>query len=236
MIFAKNLSLSTILKNVSISLPKGRITTLIGKSGAGKTSLLKCFAQLYHNYSGDIYVSIEGDGLKSLRELTTQQRVQSVGFVFQQFNLFPHMTVIQNCVQPQVKALGVSLEQAEQRASSWLKILGLLEKKNAYPEQLSGGQQQRVAIARALSLEPKVILFDEPASALDPEGKKSLAVLLKTLNQEGVTIGLCSHDVSFIKELIDRVYLLDAGMIVDEYQINDGPLSIDSPIGKFLSE
>lgn len=235
MIFTKNLTFKNILKNITVSLPKGSMTMFIGKSGAGKTSLLKCLAQLYSNYGGDIHVRASDNfPYKSLKKLTAQERVHAVGFVFQQFNLFPHMTVLQNCVHPQIAALGITLDQAEKKAIYWLEALGLLAHQAVYPSQLSGGQQQRVAIARALVLEPKVLLFDEPSSALDPMGTKALAALLKDLNNKGVTIGLCSHDVSFIKELLDRVYLLEAGTVIDSYQKADGQLVIGSPIEMFL--
>jgi ABC-type polar amino acid transport system ATPase subunit len=135
-----------------------------------------------------------------------------------------------------VTVLGLTHEQAEQKANYWLDALGLSAQKDAYPSQLSGGQQQRVAIARALVLEPKVLLFDEPSSSLDPHGTKLLAALLKDLNKKGITIGLSSHDVSFVKELLDRVYLLDDGMVISAYQKTEGPLLSSSLIGNFLSE
>ncbi len=233
MITTKNLSLTikgkTILNDISVSLPKGRVTSFIGKSGAGKTSLLKCLAHLYPLYNGDI---IYHD--TPLKLLTAKQRLHAIGFVFQQFNLFPHMTVLQNCVQPQTTVLGVAFKFAEQQALDWLETLGLSPFKDTYPHQLSGGQQQRVAIARALALKPQVLLFDEPSSALDPEGTKSLATLLKDLNKQGITIGLCSHDVTFLNELLNRVYLIDNGTVIDLYDTTTGELPAESPIGNFL--
>lgn len=235
MISTKHLTLQLkhkpILNNISVSLPQGKITTFIGKSGAGKTSLLKCMANLHHGYQGDILY--QG---RLIKTLTQSQRVQAVGFVFQQFNLFAHLTVLQNCVQPQVMALGASCEQAKKNANAQLDALGVAAYKNSYPSQLSGGQQQRVAIARALLLKPQVLLFDEPSSALDPQATKSLAQLLKDLSKTGITIGLCSHDVAFIKEFFDCVYLIEAGSVVDEYSQQCGPLLATSPIGQFLGE
>lgn len=234
MITTKNLTLQlkhkTVLNNVSITLPQGAITAFIGQSGAGKTSLLKCLANLYR-YHGDVLY--QGNPLK---KLTVQQRVHAVGFVFQQFHLFNHMSVLHNCVQPQVVALKIPWQRAEKKALAVLDSLGLLAHAQAYPHQLSGGQQQRVAIARALVLEPKVLLFDEPSSALDPQATKQLAQLLKDLNKKGVTVGLCSHDVAFIKDLSDCVYLVDGGKVVDEYHVVKGILLAESPIGNFLGK
>jgi ABC-type polar amino acid transport system ATPase subunit len=233
MITTKNLKLKiknkTILDNVSVTVPKGRITTFVGKSGAGKTSLLKCLAHLYHHYSGDILYQDT-----SITTLTPQQHARTVGFVFQQLNLFPHLTVLQNCTQPQVMALKTPLPKAQEKSLTWLDALGLAEHKDAYPHQLSGGQQQRVAIARALALEPQVLLFDEPSSALDPQNTRDLATLLKDLNKTGITIGLCSHDVTFIKEMLDSVYLIDNGTVIDEHHRMMGTLSPSGPIGTFL--
>jgi len=234
MITTKNVGLTikhkTIIDNASISLPKGSITAFIGKSGAGKTSLLKCIAQLYTNYSGDI--AYQGVSLKTL---PPQQRVHAIGYVFQQFNLFPHLTVLENCIQPQL-VNGTSIAAAQKKADDLLDALDLAPFKKSYPSALSGGQQQRVAIARALALEPQVLLFDEPSSALDPQSTQALASLLKNLNQKGITIGFCSHDVSFIKNLLDRVYLLENGKIIDQYQATDSQMPpTSSPIGYFLS-
>lgn len=230
----KNLSLTIgkqqILTDVSVTLAKGKITTFIGKSGAGKTSLLKCLAQLYQHYNGEVVY--QG---KPLHTLTTQERVRAVGFVFQQFNLFPHLTVLHNCIQPQMVALGLPFDKAQEKALSWLKDLGVAAFKDKYPHQLSGGQQQRVAIARALALEPQVLLFDEPSSALDPHSTKMLANLLKGLNKTGITIGLCSHDIAFIQEMQDRIYMLDGGVVIDTHEVIDGPVSLTSPIGQFMT-
>lgn len=238
MITTKNLSLIIksgkknlpILKDICVSLEKNKITTFIGSSGAGKTSLLKCLAHLHKSYSGDILYQDT-----PVHTLTTKQRVQKIGFVFQQFNLFAHLTVLQNCVQPQTHILGISTEAALKKTGKLLESLGLAAYKNAYINQLSGGQQQRVAIARALALEPQILLFDEPSSALDPQSTKILASLLKDLLKTGITIGLCSHDVAFIKAIQDKIYLLDHGTVIDEHAISSGPLLPTSPIGLFLN-
>ena len=235
MITTKKLNLTfknkKILDNISIHLQQGKITTFIGKSGAGKTSLLKCLGQLFQFYSGEILYKD-----KQIKSLSGQQRANTIGFVFQQFHLFPHLTVLQNCVQPQVVVLGLSQSIAEERTTTWLKSMGLLELKNAYPNKLSGGQQQRVAIVRALVLQPQVLLFDEPSSSLDPQSTRDLAELLKSLNKSGITIGLCSHDIAFIKTLMDKVYMLEDGMVIDEYCLQNGPLTLESRIGHFLCE
>jgi ABC-type polar amino acid transport system ATPase subunit len=202
----------TVLKNVSFTVERGRITSFIGKSGAGKTSLLKCIAQLVTFYKGKIL--FKGKPLKSL---TLRERASCVGFVFQQFNLFPHMTVLENCMHPLFAVFKMTKVQAEEKAREVLKQLAMENFCSAHPSQLSGGQQQRVAIARALCLNPEVLLFDEPTSALDPESTKSLQRLLHNLCEKGITIVLSSHDMPFIKSVLDRVYFLENGQIVDDF-------------------
>jgi ABC-type polar amino acid transport system ATPase subunit len=231
MIITKQLSLTlnkkNILHDVSISLSRGRITTFVGPSGSGKTSLLKCLANVYSHYTG----TITSNG-KTLAELAPQERAQTVGFVFQQFNLFPHLTVLENCVQPRMVVLKTPRLVAEQHAINILTKLDLAHIQDRHPFQLSGGQQQRVAIARALMLEPKVLLMDEPSSALDPHNTQQLGMLLKQLNLEGLTIGLCSHDSAFISTLIDQVYLIENGTIIETYESTHGPMP--HTIGSFL--
>lgn len=221
MIKTKNVSLQigdkTILNNVSCEVAKQRITAFIGHSGAGKTSLLKCIANLNVAYEG----TITHDGTP-ITGLTAQQRVHAIGFVFQQFNLFPHMTVLQNCMHPMIAVLGIDSEKAQAKALLTLKSLGMDFYKDSYPSKLSGGQQQRVAIARALCLDPKVLLFDEPTSALDPQSTKTLQVLLKDLIKTGVTIALSSHDMAFVLGVMDKVYFMSDGQIVEAYDVTVG--------------
>lgn len=232
MITVKNLSLQLqgkpILNNVNVAITKGRITIFIGASGAGKTSLIKSVAQVYKHYVGDIL--LYGQDAK---QLSAQQRAQAMGVVFQHGYLFPHLTVLNNCVQPQV-INGIAADVAHEHAFKQLEQLHIAHLASAYPGHLSGGQQQRVAIARALCLQPAVLLLDEPSSALDPHNTKLLATLLKNLNEAGVTIALCSHDVLLVKELLDRVYLLENGAVVEEADFH-AQLPIGKQITAFLA-
>ena len=197
-----------ILNNVSFEIPKGKITAFIGPSGAGKTSLLKCVANLYSHYTGTLLFQ----GVP-IRELSDKERAHSIGFIFQQFNLFPHMTVLQNCCKPLQLLYKLSSHDAEAKALRVLESLGMGMFKDAYPAKLSGGQQQRVAIARALCLEPQLLLFDEPSSALDPQSTKMLATLMVELCKNGVTIALSSHDMNLVSDIADNVYYLEDGCL-----------------------
>ncbi|MFC2049322.1 amino acid ABC transporter ATP-binding protein [Chlamydiota bacterium] len=200
-----------ILNQVSFELKQGRITAFIGKSGAGKTTLLKCIANLHAHYEG--IITCDGQDLKNLSSL---ERSTTIGFVLQQFHLFPHFTALQNCTFALNEVVGLKADEAETRAIETLTLLGMLPFVNAYPAQLSGGQQQRVAIARALVMQPKVLLLDEPTSALDPDSKKSLANVLFDLHAKGLTLALSSHDMPFIKKIMDRIYYMDEGKLVEE--------------------
>lgn len=205
-------SMKPILKNISCKIPNGRITLFIGKSGAGKTSLLKCIAQLQTAYKG----SIECNGI-NISTLSPQERVKQIGFVFQHFNLFPHMNALNNCINPLMHVAGLSQEEASNMAYEKLELLGMKEFAASYPNQLSGGQQQRIAIARALCLNPKFLLFDEPTSALDPENSKALQLIIKDLSKQGISIAIASHDMAFVKDLADSIYFLDNGSIQEVY-------------------
>jgi len=198
----------TILNNVTFEIPQGKITAFIGPSGAGKTSLLKCIANLYSHYTG----TLMHQGT-SIQKLSDKKRAHSIGFIFQQFNLFPHMTVLQNCSSPLQMLHELSNEDATAKALIVLAQLGMSALKDTYPAKLSGGQQQRVAIARALCLEPQVLLFDEPSSALDPQNTKMLAALMGDLCKNGVTIALSSHDMNLVSDIADHVYYLEDGCI-----------------------
>lgn len=212
MIKGKNLVLKPILKNICFELRKGRITSFIGQSGAGKTTLLKCIANLNSHYEGCI--AIDGKDLKGLPSI---ERASSVGFVHQQFHLFPHLTVLQNCTYALKKVLGLQDEEASLRSLEILESLGMKEHASAYPNFLSGGQQQRAAIARALALRPKVLLFDEPTSALDPNSKQGLLAVLQNLKEMGITIALSTHDMPFIRQIMDCIYFLENGELVEEW-------------------
>ncbi len=200
------------LDHASFTIPKGRITTFMGYSGAGKTTLLKCMANLNAHYEG--LIAWKGQDLKSL---TSIERAALTGFVFQQFHLFPHFSVLENCTYALVKTLLMSESEAISRSMEMLKSLGMDIFLHMFPSELSGGQQQRVAIARALVLQPEVLLLDEPTSALDPESKKNLENLLLDLNKQGMTIVLSSHDMPFIKKMKDYVYFMEKGKIVEEF-------------------
>lgn len=200
-----------ILNDISFELKKGRITFFLGQSGSGKTTLLKCISNLHSTYEG--LITCEG---KDIKQLSSVERASSIGFVLQQFHLFPHFTVLKNCTYALAKALKIEGREAKEKATEILHSLGMHPFIHAYPLQLSGGQQQRAAIARALVLSPKILLLDEPTSALDPESKKSLQTLLLDLSQQGITLGLSSHDMPFVQKMMDCVYFMENGKFVEE--------------------
>lgn len=232
MIVAKKITLKhkavAILDQVSFELKRGRITAFIGRSGAGKTTLLKCIANLHNQYDGQL--RCEGRELKSL---TALERSTTIGFVLQQFHLFPHFTVLQNCTYALERVAGLKSE-AEARAIEMLTSLGLLPYVTAYPDRLSGGQQQRVAIARALVMRPKLLLLDEPTSALDPESRLSLETVLFDLHAQGLTLAISSHDMPFLRRFVDCIYYLEKGKIIEacDRQLED-PASKEK-INQFL--
>jgi ABC-type polar amino acid transport system ATPase subunit len=219
-----------VLKEVSFELKPGKITAFMGESGAGKTTLLKCIANLHSHYEG--VMTYAGQDLKNLEPV---ERASTVGFVLQQFHLFPHLSTLHNCTLALVDTLGFSPQEAQQKASSILNALGMEAFTHALPSQLSGGQQQRVAIARALALSPQVLLLDEPTSALDPENKKSLETLLLELNRQGITIGISSHDMPFIRRVTDFVYFMEKGAVIETWDQNTEELASKQRIQQFLS-
>lgn len=219
-----------VLKEVCFELRKGRITTFIGQSGAGKTTLLKCIANLHSHYEGVITC----DG-KDIRNFNSVERASTIGFVLQQFHLFPHLSVLQNCTYALVNAFKAIEAEAEKRVIEILNILSMQPFIHSFPSQLSGGQQQRVAIARALVLRPEVLLLDEPTSALDPESKKSLESLLLDLNARGITIVLSSHDMPFIRKIMDYVYFMEQGELIEEWDRAIDDLSSKEKINHFLT-
>lgn len=232
MVTVKNISYSRnstlILNNISCELLPGRITTLIGASGAGKTTLIKAIAELIEITSGSI--TVRNDDIKNL---TARQRAQTIGFVFQEYNLFPHKTVLQQCIEPQI-LIGITAVQAEKKAHEILTILGIDIYALCYPRDLSGGQQQRVAVARALCLEPKILLLDEPTAALDPHNTDKLAALLIDLKNRGYTIGVSTQDMRFAAAILDRVYLVDKGTIIDSFDKTVQKLEDCPAINEFL--
>lgn len=220
---------SYILKDVYFTLRKGRITTFIGQSGAGKTTLLKCIANLCSHYEGEIFCA-QGN----LSQLNAAQRASAIGFVHQQFHLFPHFNVLQNCAYGLVNTLQIPREEAEALSMQTLAALNMQAYALALPSHLSGGQQQRAAIARALVLQPEVLLLDEPTSALDPESKKGIECVLLDLVARGCTIALSSHDMPFVNKIMDYVYFLEKGEVVEEWDKESECLSSKSKIRQFL--
>ncbi len=202
-----------VLKGVSTHFNAGEVAVIIGASGSGKSTLLRTLNRLEKHDSGRIVVDgIEvGDDQKALDALRAE-----VGIVFQQFNLFPHLTVLQNCTLAPVHLRRQTPDQAQASALALLDRVGLAHKANAYPTELSGGQQQRVAIARALAMEPEVLLFDEPTSALDPELVGEVLAVIRRLAEAGMTMMVVTHEVRFAKQVADRVIFMDEGRIVEE--------------------
>lgn len=201
-----------VLKGVNAEIDKGEVVVIIGPSGSGKSTVLRCMNYLEEPTSGDVIV----DGMNlNVKENINNVRAE-VGMVFQRFNLFPHMTVLDNITLAPQKIRGLSKADAEAIAHDLLGKVGLSDKAEAYPEQLSGGQQQRVAIARALAMKPKVMLFDEPTSALDPEMVSEVLDVMKDLAKEGMTMVVVTHEMSFAKEVATRVLFVDGGEILEE--------------------
>jgi polar amino acid transport system ATP-binding protein len=193
----------------------GQLVCIIGKSGSGKSTLLRCINLLESPTSGQIFV----DGIELTDpDVDIDQARRSIGMVFQQFNLFPHLTVLRNVSIAQEKVLKRSRAESDRRSLEGLRRVGLEAKAGVYPAQLSGGQQQRVAIARALAMEPKVMLFDEPTSALDPELVGEVLSVMRKLAEDGMTMVVVTHEMGFARELADRVVFMDEGVIVE-----DGP-------------
>ena len=211
---SKQFNKTRALKNVSLEVNKGDIISLIGPSGSGKSTLLRCIHGLEHVDTGKIYMDNEWMNPDDEKKFRAQRN--RMGFVFQHFNLFPNMSVLQNCKLAQVEVLNKSDEEAEKTALEYLDKVGLLEKKDAYPNNLSGGQKQRVAIARALCMNPDIMLFDEPTSALDPEMIKEVLEVMKDLGKQGMTMVVVTHEMGFARKVGTRVVFLDQGEIVEE--------------------
>ena len=211
---SKNFDKTHALKNVSLEVNKGDIISLIGPSGSGKSTLLRCIHGLEHVDTGKIYMDDEWMNPDDEKKFRAQRN--RMGFVFQHFNLFPNMSVLQNCKLAQVEVLNKTDEEAEKTALEYLDKVGLLEKKDAYPNNLSGVQKQRVAIARALCMNPDIMLFDEPTSALDPEMIKEVLEVMKDLGKQGMTMVVVTHEMGFARKVGTRVVFLDQGEIVEE--------------------
>ena len=209
----KNFQGMEVLKDVSITINKGDVVCVIGPSGSGKSTFLRCLNMLEKPSSGKII--FDGEDLAAPKANLNLHR-QKMGMVFQQFNLFPHMTVLENLTCAPMMLKKVSKEEAEAKALDLLGRVGLADRANSYPNKLSGGQKQRVAIVRALCMDPDVMLFDEPTSALDPEMVGEVLDVMKTLAKKGLTMVVVTHEMGFAREVSNRVLFLDDGVIAEE--------------------
>lgn len=202
-----------VLRGVNLEVHKGEVVVVIGPSGSGKSTFLRCINHLEQPTAGEIHIdgiNLE-DGQVNINEIR-----QTVGMVFQQFNLFPHLTVLENVTLAPVRVLNMEKKTAERLGRELLGKVGLADKEKSYPNQLSGGQKQRVAIARALAMKPKLMLFDEPTSALDPEMIGEVLAVMKQLALDGMTMIVVSHEMGFAREVADRVVFMDSGLLVEE--------------------
>ena len=201
-----------VLKGITLDIKEKEVVVIIGPSGSGKSTLLRCMNYLEEPTSGKVSV----DGIVLDGEANINKVREEVDMVFQRFNLFPHMTVLQNIMLAPIKVRHVSKQEAEDTARKLLARVGLADKADSYPNQLSGGQQQRVAIARALAMKPKVMLFDEPTSALDPEMVGEVLDVMRKLAEEGMTMVIVTHEMGFAREVGDRLLFVDDGRIIEQ--------------------
>jgi polar amino acid transport system ATP-binding protein len=211
-----------VLKGIDLEVRRGEVMCVLGPSGSGKSTLLRCINHLEKIHAGRLYVDgelvgyREADGkLYELREDEVARKRSEIGMVFQQFNLFPHMTAMENVALAPIQVKGVPRSDARNRAQQMLQRVGLGDKLTAYPAKLSGGQQQRVAIARALAMEPKLMLFDEPTSALDPELVGDVLDVMRQLARDGMTMIVVTHEMGFAREVADAVVFMDEGVVVE---------------------
>lgn len=214
----KSYGKNEVLKGIDLVVAPGEVVCLIGPSGSGKSTLLRCVNILEQPNAGTIHV---GGFEATDPEVDLDKMRRTVGMVFQQFNLFPHLTVAQNCTVAQTKVLKRPAAEAKETALKNLTRVGLGEFGERYPDELSGGQQQRVAIARALSMDPTLMLFDEPTSALDPETVGEVLAIMRSLAQAGMTMLVVTHEMSFAKEVADRVIFMDGGVVVEQGPAKD---------------
>lgn len=205
-----------VLRGISLDVAKGKVVVIIGPSGSGKTTLLRCLNALEVPTSGSVQIGeVRLDFSKKVERSSLPILRKQTGMVFQSYNLFPHMTALENVMEGPVTVKKISKEKAREKASSLLVKVGLGDKLDHYPAQLSGGQQQRVGIARALAMDPKVMLFDEPTSALDPELVGEVLKVMKELAQEGMTMVVVTHEMGFARDVADEVIFMDQGVIVE---------------------
>ena len=202
-----------VLKGINTEIKKGEVVVIIGASGSGKSTFLRTLNLLEYPTGGHIYFN-DVDITDAQSDINVHR--QKMGMVFQQFNLFPHMTILKNMTIAPIKLLGISKEDAEKKAMELLKKVGLADRRDAYPAQLSGGQKQRVAIVRALCMDPEVMLFDEPTSALDPEMVGEVLTVIKDLAASGMTMAVVTHEMGFAREVADRILFIDEGVIAEE--------------------
>ena len=211
-----------ILKGISFSVKKGEVLSIIGPSGSGKSTMLRCISQLEDVTDGSITIcgkKLVENGVYADKKLKHEIILKS-GLVFQNFNLFPHYSVLKNITDPQMQVLKKTKQEAEQTAMELLKRMGLAEKAQNYPCELSGGQQQRVSIARALALKPEVLLFDEPTSALDPELTGEILAVIKELASEKMTMVVVTHEMAFARDISTEIIFMDGGVIVEQGEPN----------------
>ena len=217
MIHVKDLKKSygkkNVLNGINEHIKKGEVVVIIGPSGSGKSTFLRCLNLLEEPTSGEII--FEGKNITD-KKIDINKTREKMGMVFQHFNLFPHKTVLENITLAPIKVKGVKVEDANKKAIELLKLIGLEDKKDAYPASLSGGQKQRIAIARSLAMEPDVLLFDEPTSALDPEMVGEVLNVMKDLAKKGLTMVVVTHEIGFAREVGDRILFIDGGKILEE--------------------
>ena len=215
---SKNFGNLKVLKNISTTINKGEIISIIGPSGSGKSTFLRCINKLEEPTEGHIYI----DDMDLMDKNTDINKIRErVGMVFQHFNLFPHMTVLENLILSPTIVKKETKEEAEKYALYLLQKVGLSDKANSYPNQLSGGQKQRIAIARALAMKPEVILFDEPTSALDPEMIKEVLDVMRNLAKEGMTMLIVTHEMRFARNVGNRILFMDNGEIIEDCSPKD---------------
>ena len=215
---SKNFGDLKVLKNISTTINKGEIISIIGPSGSGKSTFLRCINKLEEPTEGHIYI----DGMDLMDKKTDINKIRErVGMVFQHFNLFPNMTVLENLTLSPIMVKKESKDEAEKYALYLLEKVGLLDKAKSYPTQLSGGQKQRIAIARALAMKPEVILFDEPTSALDPEMIKEVLDVMRDLAKEGMTMLIVTHEMGFARNVGNRILFMDNGEIIEDCSPKD---------------
>jgi ABC-type polar amino acid transport system, ATPase component len=205
-----------VLKGITTEIHQGEVVAIIGASGSGKSTFLRCLNLLEEPTKGEVIFKDQNLTTKDDKKFNINKVREHIGMVFQHFNLFPNMTVLENITLAPMNVKGISKSEAEAKGIELLRKVGLEDKKNVYPSTLSGGQKQRVAIARALAMEPDVMLFDEPTSALDPEMVKEVLMVIKDLAQSGMTTVIVTHEMGFAKEVATRVIFIDEGVILEE--------------------